>query len=161
MPLISSHAGNKVAKRKFMHSLNKWFFKILFVVWLERERDTSTSICCSIYLCIHWLILVCALNGDWTHNLGVSDDTQTNWATQSGLKKWSLRGYWLVSTEEGKNILLPLWSLHSNGEITKMKTSQVIIMTLACNHRDMGSHWKVLSRWMMLFDTNFLMLCWK
>ena len=27
--------------------------------------------CCSTYLCIHWLILVCALTGDQTHNLGV------------------------------------------------------------------------------------------
>ena len=28
-------------------------------------------ICSSTYLCIYWLILVCALTGDWTHNLGV------------------------------------------------------------------------------------------
>ena len=27
---------------------------------------------CSTYLCIHWLILVCALTRDQTHNLGVS-----------------------------------------------------------------------------------------
>ena len=38
----------------------------------ERERDRETSICCSTGLCVHWLILVCALTGDRTPNLGVS-----------------------------------------------------------------------------------------
>ena len=38
----------------------------------ERERDTERSICCSTYLCIHWLILICSLTGDQTCNLGVS-----------------------------------------------------------------------------------------
>ena len=28
-------------------------------------------ICSSTYLYIHWLILICALTGDQTHNLGV------------------------------------------------------------------------------------------
>ena len=28
-------------------------------------------ICCSTYLCIHWLILVCALTGDPTCNLDI------------------------------------------------------------------------------------------
>ena len=37
----------------------------------ERERERETSICCSTYLCIHWLILVCALARDGTHNLSV------------------------------------------------------------------------------------------
>ena len=43
---------------------------------LEREeggeRERETSICCSTYLCTHWLILVCALTltGDGTHILG-------------------------------------------------------------------------------------------
>ena len=38
----------------------------------ERERKKKTSICCSTYLCICWLIPVCALTGDQSHNLGVS-----------------------------------------------------------------------------------------
>ena len=33
-----------------------------------RKRETLT--CCSIYLCIHWLLLVCGLTGDQTYNLG-------------------------------------------------------------------------------------------
>ena len=37
----------------------------------QGERERETSICCSAYLCIHWLLLVCALTGDGTHNLGV------------------------------------------------------------------------------------------
>ena len=38
----------------------------------DRERDIKTSICSSTYLCLHWLILVCALTKYQTHNFGVS-----------------------------------------------------------------------------------------
>ena len=38
---------------------------------IERERGREREICCSIYLRIHWLILVCAMLGDQTCNLGV------------------------------------------------------------------------------------------
>ena len=34
--------------------------------------ERETSICCFTYLHIHWLLLVCALTGDQTCNLGVS-----------------------------------------------------------------------------------------
>ena len=44
------------------------FFKIDF---RERGKEKETLICFSTYLCIHWLILVCALTGDQTHNLGI------------------------------------------------------------------------------------------
>ena len=37
----------------------------------ETDRQIDTPIYCSTYLCIHWLILVCALTRDQTHNLGV------------------------------------------------------------------------------------------
>ena len=30
----------------------------------ERERERETLICCSPYLYIHWLLLICALTGD-------------------------------------------------------------------------------------------------
>ena len=54
------------------------FVFLIFIYWFERERQRETErgreretlICCSTYLCIHWLILVCTLTGDWTHNLG-------------------------------------------------------------------------------------------
>ena len=36
-----------------------------------RERETETLICCFTYLCVHWLILVCALPRDQTCNLGI------------------------------------------------------------------------------------------
>ena len=38
----------------------------------EGRGERETSICCSTYLCIHWLLLVRALTGDLTRNLGVS-----------------------------------------------------------------------------------------
>ena len=37
---------------------------------LGREKEKETLICCSTYLLIHWLILVCVLTGDETRNLG-------------------------------------------------------------------------------------------
>ena len=39
----------------------------IFILIFEKE----TSICCSTYLCIHWLILACALTRDRTCNLGI------------------------------------------------------------------------------------------
>ena len=47
----------------------------------EREADIETRICCSTYLCSHWLFLVCALTGDRTLNLGYGDGALTNTAT--------------------------------------------------------------------------------
>ena len=38
----------------------------------EGESVRETSICCFTYLSNHWLILVCALTRDQTHNLGIS-----------------------------------------------------------------------------------------
>ena len=50
------------------------YLLIFYSLILERrgETHTHTSICCSTYLCIYWLILVCALTRDQTHNLGIS-----------------------------------------------------------------------------------------
>ena len=39
---------------------------------MKKEKKRETSICCSTYLCIHWLLFVCALTEDRTCNLGVS-----------------------------------------------------------------------------------------
>ena len=48
------------------------FYLLICLIERERKEERETSICCSIYLRIHWLILVCALTRDQTHNLGVS-----------------------------------------------------------------------------------------
>ena len=65
------------------------FLKFLFIylffrgrdrgreVWRgeERERDWERKrvvSCCFMHLGIHWLLPVCALTRDWTHNLGMS-----------------------------------------------------------------------------------------
>lgn len=48
-------------------------FKNLFIDF-RREGETEgkkTSIYCSTYLCIRWLIPLCALTGDLTCNCGV------------------------------------------------------------------------------------------
>ena len=51
----------------FSLSLSLIFYGL---IW-EREREKETSICCSTYWCIHWLIPVCALTGDWTCNFNI------------------------------------------------------------------------------------------
>ena len=53
-----------------------FFLKIfLFFIFWEREKwgggETEKSICCSTCFCIHWLILVCVLSGNWNCNLGI------------------------------------------------------------------------------------------
>ena len=51
----------------------KYFF-LLFIDFRERQKkgERETSICCSTHLCIHWVILIRALTGDWIRNLGLS-----------------------------------------------------------------------------------------
>ena len=39
----------------------------------KREGERERLICFSTYLCIYWLLLVCALTRDRTHNLGESE----------------------------------------------------------------------------------------
>ena len=53
--------------------LSNMFFTLLFfktVYWGERQRNITLLF---TYLCVHWLIFVCALTGDQTCNLGVTD----------------------------------------------------------------------------------------
>lgn len=52
-----------------------------FIINWEREGG---EICCFTYVGIYWLLLVCALTKDWTHNLGYPDDDLTNWAIWPG-----------------------------------------------------------------------------
>ena len=49
---------------------------------IERKKEGDTSIYCSTYLCIHWLILVCALTEPTT--VVYQGDALTNWATWPG-----------------------------------------------------------------------------
>ena len=51
-----------------------FFFKFLLIDFLDRgrKRERETLIC-STYLCIHGLLLLCALTGVQTCNLGVSE----------------------------------------------------------------------------------------
>ena len=58
--------------------LSQWFLNCFKNYWLILEREKGKGerkkyqFCCSCCSCIHWLILVCALTGDWTHNPGLS-----------------------------------------------------------------------------------------
>ena len=67
------------------------FFNFLFIDYREREkrgreRKRERNIDLLFHLFIQWLLLVWAMTGDWTHNLGLSGNTLTNWAMQPGLE---------------------------------------------------------------------------
>ena len=66
-------------------SLCAYLFLFLFIDFREKEREEK-NIDLLFHLFMHsWLILVCALIGDQTHNLGVyQDDSLTNGASQTG-----------------------------------------------------------------------------
>ena len=80
VPSRGPHPGLKMAafvvcphrvKREIIFHLLAFFIDL----FLEREGGL---ICCPTYLCIRWLILVCVLTKDRTHNLGPSGDALTN-----------------------------------------------------------------------------------
>ena len=48
-----------------------FFFLFFFFLREGEEGGGETSICCFTYLHIHWLLLVCVLSRDWTHNPGI------------------------------------------------------------------------------------------
>ena len=58
--------GVKGAHTAFVSAME--FFVVVINVFKERERNMNST-----YLCTHWLILVCALTRDQTHNLAVSE----------------------------------------------------------------------------------------
>ena len=71
LPSRQSKIGSKIK-----YILNKYkpphvFLFNLYLFILERERERE--ICCSTYSRIHWLILACALTGDQTHSLVISE----------------------------------------------------------------------------------------
>ena len=65
-------------------------FKKIHELFERDRRHGEPSICCSIYSCTHWLILVCAPTGMEHASLAYQDDVLTNWATWLGLLSSSL-----------------------------------------------------------------------
>ena len=66
---------------KFRKHLKKYMIIWSFFALIggARERERKRKICLlSTYLCIHWLILTCALTRDQTYNFGVSSG-HSNW----------------------------------------------------------------------------------
>lgn len=96
----------------------------------EREREMSIY-CGSTHSCIYWLLLICDLTEDGTHNLNTSDNALTNWATRpepTGIFFESLH-------REGAHKLSPkIWKIiedELNVEMYKLN-SIVIKMWLLC-----------------------------
>ena len=48
------------------------FLSTFLKIYWFLEKETETSVSCSTYLCIHWLILLCVRTRDWTYNLGIT-----------------------------------------------------------------------------------------
>ena len=70
------------------------FFPYSFLkklIW-ERERERGTLVCCSIHLCIHWLLFACALTGDWTCNFGVRVQPSNQLSCPARTWLWVLEG---------------------------------------------------------------------
>ena len=67
-------------------SISKHFLFLELILERERERECvcmwerEPLICCSIYFCVHWLILVSAVTSDWTYNLCVFGWCRNPWA---------------------------------------------------------------------------------
>ena len=65
---------------KYLYDL--FIYVFIYTDFREREegRGRETSICCStyLYLCIQWLILVCAVTGIKPENLVYQDKALTN-----------------------------------------------------------------------------------
>lgn len=60
----------------FCHQLT--IILVIFCLIDLRERERERPICCSSYLCIDWLIPVCALTGNRTATLVYPDNTLTS-----------------------------------------------------------------------------------
>ena len=75
--------------------LLKKFF--LFISFRDREEPGVGGICCSTYLCIHWLVLICPLTRDGTHNLGV-------WVCHSNHLSHPPGQRWILFCYEDSNI---------------------------------------------------------
>ena len=72
----------------FLRYIYKYIF---FIDWFfkrerggGREGGRETPVCCSNYLCMHWLILVHAWPGAAPATVAYQDDALTNWATRTG-----------------------------------------------------------------------------
>ena len=67
MRIYIKHISLSTFQISILKASSSFFF---FLREREEGRDRKTSFCCFSYLCIHWLLLVCALTRVWTHSLG-------------------------------------------------------------------------------------------
>ena len=77
------------------------FSLFCYYYWFERERETC--ICYSVYLCIHWLTLTCALTGDGTCNpgaLGRCSNWLSHWPRAIFFRKHFI--YFFLERGEGR-----------------------------------------------------------
>ena len=79
-PWSSSPGRTTVMSWNSHSSTPHWFISFIFLNWpwgeretdTDRQTDRQTLTCCSTYLSIHWLLVVCTFTRDGTHNPGLA-----------------------------------------------------------------------------------------
>ena len=74
-----------VLLNSWISHLTKQKFGIFYFKFIDWLWERETSVCCSTCLCIHWLLLICALGIEPT-TLAHQDNTLTNSTTWPGLR---------------------------------------------------------------------------
>ena len=97
---------------------------------VDGKRERETLIYCSNYLCIHLLLLACALTGDQTyHSLGVSGQHSHQLNYPPGpiicffngksikIRKWKIRKQYLITLPWDAYLIMALLALNNSQKI--------------------------------------------
>ena len=82
----------------------KCFYFLILERYRKGERVIETNINLLFHLCIHWLLLVCALTGDQTHNLGIlgQHSNHLSYPSRAEISHFLKRFYLLIFRGEGR-----------------------------------------------------------
>ena len=136
------------------------FFKNSYLFEGEREERRERNIdCCSTYGCSHWFILVCALTGDQTHNLGV-----LGWHSNQLSYLARAPGCWLkvlAAISHFTNLSLFLSHLsHSKAGYLTLHSETASCTQYSHSANQLSITWRLIIVFCGLFMMLFFFLCW-
>ena len=122
----------------------KCFYFLILERYRKGERVIETNINLLFHLCIHWLLLVCALTGDQTHNLGIlgQHSNHLSYPSRAEISHFLKRFYLLIFRGEGRekekkrntdvwlplpHLLLSAWPATQACALTGNQTSDPLI----------------------------------